>query len=97
MTKEEFEKLVDDWVEKNIPEPHPLNTPVFIRRVGEKIEFFDPVEDIYRLMSLEELKQELREGYLCECGSYHVPAVVDITDPTRPRWISFQQFLEVET
>jgi hypothetical protein len=95
MAREEFEQLVDEWVEKNIPDPHPLNTPVFIRRVAEKVEFFDSVEGNYLLATLEELQRELRKGYLCECGSYHVPGIVDITDPARPRWISFHQFLEV--
>jgi hypothetical protein len=94
--KEEIQELANAWIQKNIPEPFALIIPAFVRRIGNKVEFYDPVEDLYMLEDLKKIQEWLDENYRCSnCGGFHLTSVIDITDPTKPRRLFFSEFLRL--
>lgn len=95
MSEIELVLLAKTYIRENIIEPHVLNLPVFFRRLDDVVEFYDPAYNRYIRMEPWDLLQ-YAEGYKCSnCGGYHVPYVVDMTDPARPSPMSFGELLDL--
>ncbi|MEM2592545.1 MAG: hypothetical protein QXI60_08170 [Thermofilaceae archaeon] len=96
MSKPDLIELAEAYIKQNVLEPYALNVPVFFSKLqGDLAEFFDPVYDRYIRTKIWDLYDYL-QSYRCgNCGGFHVPYVVDMTDPTRPRTLFFSQFLDL--
>jgi hypothetical protein len=89
-------ELAQEYIKKHFKEPFALTTPVFFRRLQDDfIEFYDPVYDRFMRMKVWDLYDYL-EGYQCSnCGRYHVPGAIDMTDPKQPKHLFFSEFLDM--
>ena len=93
-----FRTIVREYITRNYKEPFALTIPVFIRRNSRGFfEFFDPVEKFGGgAGTLQRLQTKFREYYRCgNCGGYHVPGVIDMTDPEKPVKYLFHEFLNL--
>jgi hypothetical protein len=93
-----FRTIVKEYIAKNYKEPFALTIPIFIRRnIRNGFDYYDPVERRGGgAGTLQKLQDQFREFYRCgNCGGYHVPGVIDLTDPERPVKFFFWEFLDL--
>jgi len=92
-----FRTIVREYIARNYKEPFALNIPIFIRLNSRGFfDYYDPVEKIGGSGTLQGLQNRFREIYRCgNCNGYHVPGVIDLTDPEKPVKYLFYEFLNL--